>query len=159
MEKTFEMIPSTLKRLIISSILYMVIASLGAIVAITENRPAAAGGFRTGLPVVQDFLYGNGTAMSPPLYMLVAQAIFTVLALWRNRWGVLGVSGLTIAGLLFCIGALVEPILLEIFNPVTFDLFKALIEAGLIILPFLMMIFGIREWSRRRREQQHSRIS
>lgn len=148
-----EMIPSTRKRLIMSSILYMVIASIGATVAIMENRPAAAGGFSTGLPVVQDFLYGNGTAMSPPFYMLAAQAIFTVLVTRHNRWGVLGVGGLTIAGLLFCIGALVEPILLEIFNPATFDLLKALIEAGLILLPVLMMIFGIREWSRRGRDQ------
>jgi hypothetical protein len=131
----------------------MVIALIGAIIAIMENRPAAAGGFSTDLPVVQDFLYENDTAMSPPLYMLATQAIFTVLVTWHHRWGVLGVGGLTIAGLLFCVGALVEPILLEIFNPATFDLLKALIVAGLILLPFLMMIFGIREWSRRGRDQ------
>jgi hypothetical protein len=153
MEKMFERIPSTHKRLVITSILYMVIALIGAMVAIMENRPAAAGGFSTGLPVVQDFLYGNGTAMSPPLYMLIALVIFTVLAFRQDRWGTVGVGGLTIAGLLFCIGALVEPILLEVLNPATFELLKALIEAGLIFLPFLMMIFGAREWSRRRRAQ------
>jgi hypothetical protein len=153
MEKMFELILSTRKRLVITSILYMVIALIGAMVAIMENRPAAAGGFSTGLPVVQDFLYGNGTAMSPPLYMLIAVVIFTVLTFRQDRWGIVGVGGLAIAGLLFGIGALVEPILLEIFNPATFDLLKALIEAGLIFLPFLMLIFGIREWSRRRRDQ------
>ncbi|RPJ24182.1 MAG: hypothetical protein EHM33_18685 [Chloroflexi bacterium] len=145
--------PTTLKRLITSSILYMVFALIGAVIAIMENRPAEAGGFSTGLPVLQDFLYGNGTAMSPPLYMLIAQAVLTVLAPRRDRWGAAGVGGLTIAGLLFCIGALVEPILLEIFNPLTFDLFKAVIEAGLIIVPFVMMVFGIREWTRRRRDK------
>jgi hypothetical protein len=146
------MIRTTLKRLITSSMLYMAIALIGAVVAITENRPANAGGFSTGLPVVPDFLYGNGTAMSPPLYMLVAQAIFTVLAPRRDRWGTFGVGGLTIAGLLFAIGALVEPILFEIFSPATFDFFKATIEAGLIILPLMMMVFGIREWTGRRRD-------
>jgi len=144
------MTPTTLKRLITISILYMVFALIGAVIAIMENRPAAAGGFSTGLPVLQDFLYGNGTAMSPPLYMLIALALFTVLAPRRDRWGTVGVGGLTIAGLLFGIGALVEPILFEIFNPLTFDLFKAVIETGLIIIPFLMMFFGIRERSRRR---------
>ena len=144
------MIPTTLKRLINSAVLYMVLASIGAVVAILENRPAEAGGFSTGLPVLQDFLYGNGTAMSPPLYMLVALAIFANLAPRRDRWGLIGVSGLTIAGLLFGIGALVEPILFEIFSPAEFDLFKAIIEAGLIVVPFLMMVFGIREWARRR---------
>lgn len=144
------MIPTTLKRLITSSVLYMVIALIGAVIAIIENRPANAGGFSTGLPVMQDFLYGNGTAMSPPLYMLVAQTIFTILAPRRDRWGTFGVGGLTIAGLLFGIGALVEPILSEIFNPATFDLPKAAIEAGLIIVPLVMMVFGVREWRRRK---------
>jgi hypothetical protein len=89
------MIPTTLKQLMTSSIFYMMIALIGAVVAIIENRPANAGGFSTGLPVLQDFLYGNGTAMSPPpLYMLAALAIFTVLAPRRDRWGAFGVGGL-----------------------------------------------------------------
>lgn len=89
--------------------------------------------------------------MSPPLYMLVVLAILIVLASRPDRWGGFGVGGLTIAGLLFGIGALVEPMLFEIFNPATFDLFKAVIEAGIIVLPLAMMFFGIREWGRRRR--------
>lgn len=147
------MIPATLRRLITSSVLYMIIALIGAAVAILESRPSDPGGVSTGLPVLQDFLYGNGTAMSPPLYMLAAQAIFTILALRRDRWGTFGVGGLTIAGLLFGVGMLVEPILLEIFNPATFDLFQALVVFTLIIVPFAMMVIGIREWRRRRREK------
>ena len=144
------MIPATLKRLITSSVLYMIIALIGAAVAILESRPSDPGGVSTGLPVLQDFLYGNGTAMSPPLYMLAAQAIFTILALRRDRRGTFGVGGLTIAGLLFGVGMLVEPILLEIFNPATFDLFQALIVIALIVVPLVMLVFGIREWRRRR---------
>ena len=144
---------TTLKRLIRSAVIYMVLASIGAVIAIIENRPAEAGGVSTGLPVLQDFLYGNGTAMSPPLYMFIALAIFAKLAPRQDRWGVVGVGGLTIAGLLFGIGALVEPILFEIFSPAEFNLFKAVIEAGLIIVPFLMMAFGIREWSGRRQSK------
>ena len=147
------MIPTTLKRLITSSILYMVIALIGAVAAIIENRPANPGGFSTGLPVLQDFLYGNGTAMSPPLYMMAAQALFTILALRRDRWGTFGVGGLTISGLLFGVGMLVEPILFEIFNPATFVPFKALIVIALIIVPLVMIVFGFREWRRRRREK------
>ena len=145
-------LPSTLKRLITSSVLYMVVASIGTIIAIVENRPAEFASFSTGLPVAQDFLYGNGTAMSPPLYMLIALGILTVLAPRRDRWGGVGAVGLVIFGLFTVIGALGEPILLEILNPVTFDLTKAVIEAGLIIVPLAMMVFGIREWTRRRRE-------
>ena len=53
---SINMIPTTLKRLITNSVLYMVIALIGTIVAILENRPANASGFSTGLPVVRDFL-------------------------------------------------------------------------------------------------------
>ena len=147
------MTPITLKRLITSSVLYMIIASIGAVIAIRENRPADPGGWSTGLPAAQDFLYGNGTALSPPLYMLIALVIFTILAPRHDRWGIFGVGGMTIFGLFFCIGALLEPILLEIFNPVTFDLSNAVIEAGLIIVPLVMMVFGFREWMRRRRDK------
>lgn len=72
--------------------IYMIIAVIGVVVAIIENRPANAGGFSTGLPVVQDFLYGNGSAMSPQLYILIAQAIFTVLVPRRDPWGHLALA-------------------------------------------------------------------
>jgi hypothetical protein len=146
--------PTTLKRLVTSSTLYIVIALIATGIAIAENRPAAFGGSSTGLPVVQDFLYGMGTAMSPPLIWIIAQVAFTILAPRRDRWGGVGVVGLAIFfGLFNGIGALGEPINLEIFNPKTFDIFKAVIQTGMIIVPFAIMIFGFLEWSRRRRER------
>ena len=143
--------PSTLKRLITSSILYMVVASIGTIIAIVENRSAEFGGSSTGLPVVQDFLYGMGTGMSPPLLHLIVQVAFTMLAPRRDRWGGVGVVGLAIFGLFTVIGAVFEPIILELLNPVTFNLPRAVIQLGMIMIPFAMMVFGILEWSRRRR--------
>jgi hypothetical protein len=141
------------KWLTISSVFYTVFALIGAGVAISENRPSDAGGWSTGLSTLQDFLYGNGTAMSPPLYMIVAVVIFTLLMPRSDRWGTVSVGGLTIFGLLFGIGMLVEPIVPEIFSPTTFDLTKAIIVAGLIILPLTMMVFGIYEWRERRRKK------
>jgi hypothetical protein len=102
------------------------------------------------LPVLQDFLYGNGTAMSPPLYMIVAVAILTLLMPRNDRWGKVGVGGLVISGLLFGIGMLVEPIVPEVFSPATFDLTKAILVAGLILLPLTMVVFGFYEWRERR---------
>ena len=142
--------PSTLMRLIACSVLYVVWASMAAIVAIAENRAGALAGFSTGLPVMQDFLYGMGTAMSPPLYWLMTQVALTILAPRRDRWGGIGVVGLAIFGL-SGIGALGEPINLELLNPTTFNLPRAVIQSGMIIIPFTMMVFGILEWSRRRR--------
>lgn len=145
--------PKSLSRLITSSILYVVLALISTGIAFAENRPAEFGGSSTGLTVVQDFLYGQGTAMSPPLYWLIAQIALTILAPRRGLWGAVGVVGLAIFGLLSGIGALGEPINREIFAPATFNLFKAVIQAGMIVVPFGMMVFGILEFLKRRRER------
>ncbi len=150
-----------LKRLVQSSILYLIWASIGAVVAIVSNRPAQFGGSTSGMPVVQDFIYGSGTAMSPPLWWLVPQGLLTWLA-WnqRNRRGTWGVIGLGVAGAATFIGALGEPITYELLNPVTFNPLLAIIQAGMIIIPSVMTVFAIQEWRRRRSEtkQKENRL-
>ena len=91
--------------------------------------------------------------MSPGLAWLIAQAILTFLAPRKGRWGTIGVAGLTLFGLLSGIFSLTEPIVRRIFNPATFDPLKAVIETGIIVVPFVMMVFGILEWIRRRRDK------
>jgi hypothetical protein len=146
--------PTSLKRLVTSSLLYIVIAVIAASIAINENLPAQpmGEGSGSGKPVLQDFLYGGGTAMSPGLPWLIAQALLTVLVFRKSWWGMFGVVGLIIFGLLSGVFSLTEPIVREIYGPGVFDPLKAVIEAGIIILPFVMMVFGISEWRRRRRD-------
>jgi hypothetical protein len=144
--------PANLKRLMISVILYMMIALIAGMIAILENLPAQFGGSRTGLTATQDFLYGMGTALSPPFYALIIQFGLLMLVPRKDRWGTLGVLGLTLIGLMTCIGALGEPINRRIFNPATFDPVKALIMVGMILIPLVIVIFGLMEWARRRRE-------
>jgi hypothetical protein len=145
--------PIKLKRLVQSSILYLIWATITTAVAIVLNLPAQFGGSTSGLPVVQDFIYGRGTALSPPLVCMVAQALLTWLA-WNqmNRGSTWGVIGLTLFGAAFFIGALGEPITYELLNPVTFNPLLAVIQAGMIIIPLVMMVFAIQEWRRRRSE-------
>jgi hypothetical protein len=145
--------PIKLKRLVLSSILYLIWASIGAVVAIVLNLPAQFGGSTSDLSVVQDFIYGMGTALGPPLVWMVAQALLTSLA-WNqmNRRSTWGVIGLTLFGAATFIGALGEPITYELLNPVTFNPLLAVIQAGLIIIPFVMTVFAIQEWRRRRSE-------
>ena len=143
-----------LRRLVQSSILYLIWASIGAGVAIILNRPAQFGGSTSGLAVVQDFIYGMGTALGPPLlWWLVPQALLTWLA-WnqKNRRSTWGVIGLTLFGAATFIGALGEPITYELLNPVTFNPLLAVIQTGMVIIPLVMMVFGIQEWRRRRSE-------
>ena len=141
----------TLKRLIASSILYMAVALIAAVVAIAQDLPAEFGGSSTGLSVWQDFVYGMGTALSPPLYSLVIQLALTALAPRADGWGMFGVIGLAVMGLFTFVGALGEPIRNEVFNRDSFDLPKAVILVGMILLPLFIMAFGILEWARRRR--------
>jgi len=150
MNNTSNTNPKALKGLVASSVLYIVVILMGAVVAIVENRPAAAWSISP-LPVWQAFLWGSGTAMSPPLYWLIAQAILTAFAPRRDRWGAASIVGLIVIGLLFGVFGALEPIVLEIFNPKTFDLFKASVVGGGVILAFLMAVFGILELVRRRR--------
>ena len=139
--------PIKLRRLVLSSILYLIWASIGAVVAIVLNLPAQFGGSTGGLPGVQDFLYGMGTALGPPLlWWMVPQALLTWLA-WNqmNRGSTWGVIGLALFGATTFIGVLGEPITYELLNPVTFNALLAVIQAGLIIIPFVMMVVAIQE--------------
>ena len=136
-----------------SVVLYMILALVAGAVAIVENLPAEFGGSRTGLTVTQDFLYGMGTAISPPFYTLMIQLLFLWLAPRKDAWGTAGVVGLTVIGLMTGMGALGEPINLRIFNPATFDPIKAFLMAGMILLPFAIVVLGLMEWSRRRPEK------
>jgi hypothetical protein len=141
----------TLKRLITSVSLYMAIALVAGVIAILENLPAQFAGSSTGLTATQDFLYGMGTALSPPFYTLIIQLALLMLAPRKDRWGTFGVLGLTLIGLMTCIGALSEPINQRIFNPATFDPVKAVIMTGIILLPLAIVVFGLMEWATRHR--------
>lgn len=144
---------STLRGLVIASVLYLIVASVATAVAIAQDRPAEFAGMSSGLPVVQDWLYGLGTALSPAFYYMVIQAILTLLVLRSDRWGMVGVGGLILVGLTSTIGAAAEPITVEAFRAATFDPLLAVIQAGMIGIPFVMMLFGVAEWRRRRVER------
>jgi hypothetical protein len=147
-----------LKRLVQASILSLIWGSIATAVAIVLNLPAQFGGSTSGLPVVQDFIYGMGTALSAPLVWMVAQALLTWLA-WnqRNRRSTWGVIGLALFGATTFIGTLGEPITYELLNPVTFNPLLAVIPTGMIIIDSLMMVFAIREWRRRRSETKQKK--
>ncbi len=140
----------TLRGLIVSSILYLVNAGVGAKIALSENLPGEFAGKRSGKSARDDFVTGFGTALSSSLIMLVVQALFIMLALRPGRSGTLGVGGLTVNGVLFTVGMLGEPITYKVFNPRAFDLPKAMVVSGNIVLPLLMLVFGLMELTARR---------
>lgn len=138
--------------LIITSILYMLIAGIGTMIAIRENLPSQTflPAFITGKPALEDFLTGNGTALSPPFYLYLIAILLLIMACLPNRFAVVGIVGLTILGAIFLFGILIERLTYRVLNPATFDFSLAPVELLAIVLPLLMIIFGGMEIARRR---------
>src|SRR5690348_6005141 len=106
------------RRLILASILYLVNAAIGTLLAVQGNLPSEFFG-KDGKPALEDFLIGNGTALSPPLYLCIVAILLIVLAFQSRRLGTFGTVGLPILGVGFLMGALGEPITYMVLNPIT----------------------------------------
>jgi hypothetical protein len=138
--------------LIIASILYLFIAVIGTLIAVRQNLPSRTfiPAFITGKPALEDFLTGNGTALSPPLYLCLVEVVLVVLACLPNRSAMIGIVGLTILGTIYLCGILVERHTYQVLNAATFDFSLTLVELLAIILPLLIIIFGAMEIAHRR---------
>jgi len=136
--------------LIITSILYLFIAVIGTLIAVRENLPSRTfiPAFITGKPGLEDFLTGNGTALSPPLYLCLVAVLLLVMARLPNRLAMVGTVGLTILGTIFLFGIFIERLTYRVLNPATFDISLAPVELFAIVLPLLMIIFGVMEIAR-----------
>jgi len=138
----------SLKRLIMASLLYLISASAGTLLAIKDHLPAQFGGFLGGNDVVLDFLTWRGTALSAPLVMLLAQILFTVLAVRPGSAGAIGIGGLTVLGAMYTLGQLGEPILVRALGGATSVWVLAVVAANLL-LALLMLLFGAIAWRNR----------
>ena len=138
--------------LIIASILYLLIAVIGTLIAVRENLPSQTfiPAFITGKPALEDFLTGNGTALSPPLYLCLAEVLLVVVVCLPNWLAMVGIVGLTILGAIFLFGIFIERLTYRVLNPATFDFNLALVELLAIILPLSMIVFGGMEIAYRR---------
>jgi hypothetical protein len=124
--------------------------SIGAILSIVLHLPARFGGLLSGNNVLQDFLFMNGTALSPDLWLLFGQVVLIGCAL-RHGWvGMVGVIGLTLLGAVTTLGQLGEPITVRAFSPATFDGAQVSLVVVNIAGSLLMFVFGILEWRSRK---------
>jgi hypothetical protein len=129
--------------LIVTSILSLVNASVGTVIAVKENLPSVTPILTTGKPALEDFLTGNGTALSPPLYLCIITLLLILLAFLPKWPGMVGIVGLTILGGIFLLGEFVETNTYRVLNPVTFNLPVALEVLIEIVLALLMIAFGV----------------
>lgn len=134
-----------------ASILYVAWSLIAATVAIAQDLPAEFAGFASQLSVAEEFVYGMGTALSPPLYWLAVLVVLVALLGRADVWGKVAAAGLALSGVLTAIGAVGEPITTRVWSPATFDPPLAAIQAGMILIPIAMAVLGWRELRRRTR--------
>jgi quercetin dioxygenase-like cupin family protein/carbon monoxide dehydrogenase subunit G len=127
------------------SALWLLNAAIGARVAIREDLPAEwVAGLYVGRDASAEFFKGGGTALSPGLPMMAAQALFAVLSTRGGRGGKAGAAGLTLLGAGGTVGVLAETITYRVLCPRKFDIAKAPIVSAAIVLSALMAVLGVR---------------
>jgi len=146
----------TTRRLISVAVLIFVVWVAGTIVSIAAGWAAQFGGPGNPNNVAGEFL-SRGTALSPPLSVMVALAVFILLASSRRWWGTLGVVGLCLLAVLTFVGAMGEA-----FAPATPDVPRAVLVLsgvlGVVLCPPLLF-FGIAELRERvRARREPSRV-
>ncbi len=126
-------------------VLWLLNSAIGARIAVKEGLPAEwVAGLYVGRDASAEFFKGTGTALSPGLPMMVAQALFTLLSTRSGKARMVGAAGLTLLGAGGTVGMLAETITYRVLSPKTFDPVKAAIGLAGIILQPLMTILGWR---------------
>jgi quercetin dioxygenase-like cupin family protein len=146
--QTMRLPPETDRPLTLVSALWLLNSAIGARVAIREDLPAEwVAGLYAGSDASAEFFKGRGTALSPGLPMMAAQALFTVLSARGGTTGKIGAAGLVLLGSGGTIGVLAETITYRVLSPKTFDPDKAPIVSAAVVLSPLMVILGARRLS------------
>ncbi len=128
----------------IVAFLTIVNSIIGAAIAIDREEPAGWLGISTGLTAQNDFLYGLGTGISPPLWFLILFVAASWAAIWGGRARRLGTAALTLSGLIIVIGQLGEPITYRALSASGFGGAESVVVIGNLVLGAALLTFGAR---------------
>ena len=127
-----------------AAFLYLGVAVAGTAVALERGYRGRPLGITTDLDLLWDWVVGLSTALSAPLWVLLAFVATLVVA--RRRPASRGASAAVIAmGAAFIAGMLVEPITYRVLSPGGFDLIPTAFVAINLALPLLIVIFALQE--------------
>lgn len=97
------------RRLIALGVGVLGLCCTGAAISLSQHLPDGATHAIDGPQVWHDFIGGGGTAMSPPLPVMIAFAA-AIAASASRRWvGTLGAAAVAIGGIAFTLGIAIEP--------------------------------------------------
>ena len=128
----------------IVSTAYIVNALVGARMAIRDSLPQSPFGIRTGRTPSADFYTGTGTALSPGLPILVAQAATSVALTGSASTARTGARLLGVFGVGYSVGQLAEPLArAAIAHPAARPTRTAVVFAN-VVLPATMAALAFR---------------
>jgi hypothetical protein len=98
------------RRLIALAVGVLGLCCAGAAISLSQHLPDGATHAIDGRQVWRDFIGGGGTAMSPPLPVMIGFAA-AIAASASRRWvGALGAAAVALGGIAFTLGIAIEPI-------------------------------------------------
>lgn len=116
---------------------------IGTAAATRKGLPFGFGGEGNPDDVWGDFLRGGGTALSPPLVIVVLFGILILIAT-RSGWpGRLGAIGLTLLAVLFLVTILGEPMARHALTPSDMTFPETLLVALSLVGSGLMLVLGV----------------
>ncbi|MGH8958009.1 MAG: hypothetical protein ACRDVK_04965 [Acidimicrobiia bacterium] len=128
------------KMMALLSTTYLDVAGAGTWVAVSRDLAARPFGIVSGLPVIQSFAIGLGTALSAPLAPLL---LLIVLNAWLLRSGERRpIQLIMILAGGFLVGMLAEPILGEVLGG-GHDLAVTILVAANVVVPLAMLAYGL----------------
>jgi hypothetical protein len=139
--------PSSGPRIAVAalSLAYTASAIEGARMSIRDSLYEQPFGIRSGIPVSRDFYFGGGTALSPGLPFLVAQAAITGTLAGPTPTARKSMDLLAIFGAAYTVGQLGEPLALHtLAHPRSSGAQRLRVVVGNIVLPAAMAIIAYR---------------
>jgi hypothetical protein len=140
------------RPLLAASVGFLVSSSVGTVLAVGQHLPANFAGLIRGNAIMRDFMSYRGTALSPPLVLLLIQAQCMRLVRQPGERGTLGVIGLTSLGALYTVGQSGEEIVIQLIAGRNRDVAQALLVTTNLLCSISMLIAGGLEWQHRYQE-------
>lgn len=123
------------RRLVYLSWFYIAFSLLTTLVAVYSNLKAQFGGWKSNLNVWQDFLIGLGTAISPPLILLLIMVVLVDLSFHHNKTARFALGLLVVLSLINSVAALFQPML----SQTNLGFVYTLLHLLMVVQPFILM--------------------
>jgi hypothetical protein len=95
--------------------------TIGAVISIQQRMPYEFGGHGDPSRVASDFIGGGGTAVAPPLSIMVILAVLGAFAALRGKWATIPLALICVLAIIGGIGFLGEPHTWRVVRPSSFD--------------------------------------